>query len=377
MSKWLYFLFVIGLIALAIFTEKWITMLNPILFFIVLGYIDLGDMGKINFIKKLDDKIVSCISSIFNFGGLICKLVLFVILIFLIISYILYFFRATDPCCYWSWLIKHYHFVTNSNFGQIGDIVTPMLTAITLYYVYRTYKRDGFEKIFYSYLEQNRNLCTKKKSFEKMYNSFQDIYSRVLYYYESPKTTLESWCNKETDEKEHKINHCELAKHQNKYEKEVRRKLMMFSYELFYYGNEMFKGKYYENGNDKLKNFINDTSCYKANNEILGIYYRNLFQCVKFIHKSTFLSDEEKQEYAKILRTSMSDYAQLMLYYNCFSERGKAWLDLDGINLIEHYSMIQNVPKLDVYVGIEPNEEYKIEFEYKKIKSDDDFSSVF
>ena len=73
----------------------------------------------------------------------------------------------------------------------------------------------------------------------------------------------------------------------------------------------------------------------------------------------------------------MADYAQLMLYYNCFSERGKAWLDLDGINLIEHYSMIQNVPKLDVYVGIEPNEEYKIEFEYKKIKSDDDFSSVF
>lgn len=415
MSKWFYFFFVIGLIALAIFIENRVVLFNPVLFFILLLIIDLGDMGKINFIKKLDDKIVSCISSIFNnFGGLICKSVLFAILIFFIISYILYFFHATDSCCYWGWIRNHYQFVNNSNFGQIGDIIgglmTPVLTAITLYFAYKTYKeeshyakeelnnasktyqKEGFEKIFYSYLEQNRNLCaeikqnTKQKSFEKMYDEFQDIYCQALICY--LEKNRDKYIDKLKDYYASKplyncLEICELKSKLDEYQKQLEKediiKLVKFSYELFYYGNERVKGKYYKKGSNDLDKFIDNTSNYKAKNEFLGIYYRNLFQCVKFIHKSSFLSKDEKQEYAKILRTSMSDYAQLMLYYNCFSERGKAWIkcdDFNDINLLEHYRMIQNVPKLDVYVGIEPKEQYDIEFEYEKIESNDDFSSV-
>jgi len=414
MSKWFYFLFVIGLIALAILTENRINLFNPVLFFIVLVYIDLGDMGKKDFFRNLYKNMISKISSNCGFWKNLLygiTLTFFIVFAFIFaISFLLYFFHINDSCCYWSWIKNHYQFVNNSNFGQIGDIIgglmTPVLTAITLYFAYKTYKeeshyakeelknasktyqKDGFEKIFYSYLEQNRNLCSEinqnQHSFEKMYNDLQYIYCQAFRCY--LEKNKEKYIDKIKDYYTSKplyvfleINELRsnLDKYQKQLEKEDKIKLVKLSYELFYYGNERFKGLYYEKGSNDFKNFINNTSDYKAKNEFLGIYYRNLFQCVKFIHKSSFLSDEEKQEYAKILRTSMSDYAQLMLYYNCFSERGKAWIDLDGINLIEHYSMIQNVPKLDVYVGIEPNEEYKIEFEYKKIKSDDDFSSVF
>lgn len=66
--------------------------------------------------------------------------------------------------------------------------------------------------------------------------------------------------------------------------------------------------------------------------EELGIYYRNLFNAIRYIDWECPYDDEEKKkEYAKLVRTNLSDFAQLMLYYNMQGERGSAWLDKNEV----------------------------------------------
>ena len=95
-------------------------------------------------------------------------------------------------------------------------------------------------------------------------------------------------------------------------------------------------------------------------NELLGRYYRHLFQIVSFVDKQPDnLFDEEgwKEDYLSILRSQMSDYEQMLLYYNAQSSHGKAW---DERHYIEKYKMIKNIPYLDIAfsVGVRPVERY-------------------
>ena len=51
--------------------------------------------------------------------------------------------------------------------------------------------------------------------------------------------------------------------------------------------------------------------------------------------------NEWKRKYLGILRSQMSDYEQLLLYYNAQSSLGKAWNDK---KYIENYRLIKNIP---------------------------------
>ena len=82
----------------------------------------------------------------------------------------------------------------------------------------------------------------------------------------------------------------------------------------------------------------------KPRNELLGRYYRHLFQIVKLVDDqddSLFSENEWKRKYLGILRSQMSDYEQLLLYYNAQSSLGKAWNDK---KYIENYRLIKNIP---------------------------------
>lgn len=82
----------------------------------------------------------------------------------------------------------------------------------------------------------------------------------------------------------------------------------------------------------------------KPKNELLGRYYRHLFQIVKLVDDqddSLFSENEWKRKYLGILRSQMSDYEQLLLYYNAQSSLGKAW---DDKKYIENYRLIKNIP---------------------------------
>jgi len=73
----------------------------------------------------------------------------------------------------------------------------------------------------------------------------------------------------------------------------------------------------------------------------------------------------------------MSDYEQMLLYYNSMSPMGAAWqrplskTNFEQMSLICKYRVIKNVPHFFDYVGISPADCFKIEkdaYERRKMK---------
>lgn len=105
------------------------------------------------------------------------------------------------------------------------------------------------------------------------------------------------------------------------------------------------------NDNQILKYMVNDKLIKTQKSEELGIYYRNLFNAIQYIDsKCPYDNEVKKKEYTKLVRTNLSDFAQLMLYYNMQGERGSAWLKKDEVKspkndndcLLTRYKPIKN-----------------------------------
>lgn len=100
---------------------------------------------------------------------------------------------------------------------------------------------------------------------------------------------------------------------------------------------------------------------YKEVQTDYGHYFRNLYRIVKFVDESTFVSnndsdniDEEMLElenhkcrykYISIVRSQLSDYELLWLFYNCLSINGFEKFK----PLIEKYSLLKNLPKDELH----------------------------
>lgn len=70
-------------------------------------------------------------------------------------------------------------------------------------------------------------------------------------------------------------------------------------------------------------------------------YFRHLYRILKYIDKTDLIQDVDKYEYAAILRSQLSRYELIWLYYNGLSEYG-----IDKFKpLIEKYSMLKNLRK--------------------------------
>ncbi len=88
----------------------------------------------------------------------------------------------------------------------------------------------------------------------------------------------------------------------------------------------------------------------------LGHYYRHLFQTVKYIitnRKNKIITDDETENYLKTLRAQLSDFEQVMLYYNALSGYGSAWFDDDYFT---EYRMVHNMPMDLVTFGCLPHD---------------------
>lgn len=110
----------------------------------------------------------------------------------------------------------------------------------------------------------------------------------------------------------------------------------------------------------------------------LSHYVRNLFQLVQFIddQPDELFSYEDKYNYASTLRSQLSIFEQILLYYNSISVLGKPWMEKKPIklgqtfrlknlicpannrmqifeNLIEKYCLIKSIPLplADFYVS--------------------------
>ncbi len=94
--------------------------------------------------------------------------------------------------------------------------------------------------------------------------------------------------------------------------------------------------------NDKFLNFI--ITYNQIWEDSFGHYFRHLFLMVKFTvsKDEKLLSYEEKRNYLRILRASLTTYEQIFLYYNWVSKYGKQWED--GKNhFLTDFRMIHNV----------------------------------
>lgn len=91
---------------------------------------------------------------------------------------------------------------------------------------------------------------------------------------------------------------------------------------------------------------------FKGHLSRLGHYYRHLFQTVKYIIKQDFEYDK-KYEYLKLLRSQISDYEFIFLFYNSLFEKGNEWLVLD---IFTEYRFIKNIPLELLNFGLNPKE---------------------
>lgn len=119
-----------------------------------------------------------------------------------------------------------------------------------------------------------------------------------------------------------------------------------------------------------------DTVSYRApyemacgHNGVLGHYYRQMLQMVKFVSDAPekLISEEQKYEYVKLLRSQMCDAEQVLFYYNSTSVWGKAWRERHGNDdddektwsYIIRYRLIKNIPVNYPFFGIPPTIYYK------------------
>lgn len=98
-------------------------------------------------------------------------------------------------------------------------------------------------------------------------------------------------------------------------------------------------------------------------------YFRHLFHIVKMIDKEEGLNDNQKRDYAKTLRAQISDYEQLLLYYNICSSLGEDWIDPKN-NLIKKYCLLKNIPVAMADFGVKPADKFKEEIVYWKDKGE-------
>ena len=115
--------------------------------------------------------------------------------------------------------------------------------------------------------------------------------------------------------------------------------------------------------------------CAFERHTILGHYYRHLYNMVKYIDTADNIKSEHKDKYCKIVRSQLSDYEQILLYYNTLSPLGQAWnkplgeTDREKMCLIAKYRLLKNCPYYLRYYGIKPSQTYATEIAvYRKMK---------
>ncbi|WP_024993699.1 putative phage abortive infection protein [Phocaeicola paurosaccharolyticus] len=95
-------------------------------------------------------------------------------------------------------------------------------------------------------------------------------------------------------------------------------------------------------------------------NSLLGHYFRHLYQTIQFIAKEEDFKENDKYNYAKMVRAQLSDFEQALLYYNSLSVMGQNWIKPIGKNnikemcLIARFRLIKNMPYYFEYFGIRP-----------------------
>lgn len=148
--------------------------------------------------------------------------------------------------------------------------------------------------------------------------------------------------------------------------------------DVTYKGREAFKGIYedavfeYEGSisitNTGLKyilknNWLDGYTKIPATNRF-DHYFRHLYRIFKYVDTTDLISDEERYEYACIVRSQLSDYELIMLFFNGLSDNGKEKFK----PLIEKYAILKNMrPDLLPSAGKEKKSYLDGAYKYSKL----------
>lgn len=81
------------------------------------------------------------------------------------------------------------------------------------------------------------------------------------------------------------------------------------------------------------------SSMYAKTRHNLGHYFRFTYNIFRFIHEAD-IEDDLKLKYSRIIRSQLSDFELLLLFYNCLHRHG-----VDRFKpLVEHYCLFNNLP---------------------------------
>jgi hypothetical protein len=94
---------------------------------------------------------------------------------------------------------------------------------------------------------------------------------------------------------------------------------------------------------------------FNGHSDLLGHYYRHLFQTITFITEQdiNLLTFEKKYPYVKMLRAQLSTFEQLLIYYNA-----QAWFDEEWHEFLTDYRLIKNLPVGLADFGVKPLERF-------------------
>lgn len=92
--------------------------------------------------------------------------------------------------------------------------------------------------------------------------------------------------------------------------------------------------------------------------------FRHLYHIFKYINESDLIEDKERYEYASMVRSQLSDYELVMLFYNCLAQKDNGVEENKFKSLIEKYAIFNNLRK-DLLAKEEHLEEYN-DSAYKK-----------
>ncbi len=309
-----------------------------------------------------------------------------------------------------------YNFIGKGEIGDtFGGLMTPFISLaaviVTGLAFYMQYKANRLQvKIFNTELKSAKKQFKNTQKKENRNSEFQQFESQ---FYEMLRLHKENVNEIELKTKDGDILKGRWVFYEMKkeleiliaflkefYSKKLDKELFIEAYELFFWG----KGNEIEISTEpvlaadidvdsiysQLLKLKQDGTCEKSFNAnilikhlnipflnghqaYLGHYYRHLFQTVKFVTGKTFLSDNQKLNYLRILRAQLSNYEQIMLFYNWLSEYGSPWQDSTN-NFLTQYKMIHNLwynemPKKEEFFIKELKRLVTI---YKKYKRNDD-----
>ncbi|MDR0895930.1 MAG: putative phage abortive infection protein [Prevotellaceae bacterium] len=230
-----------------------------------------------------------------------------------------------------------------SNTGEIGDTIGGIMNPFI-----------GFASIivmflaFYMQFKANKMM---QSQFER--NQFDNQFFEMLKTHKENSNMIFLNYNEGSEEG------CGFGGGSDAYSQWVEQRKKGFEYLVNRTNNRYDEWKRQNNSRDNSANFIAAYSSLWEDS--FGHYFRHLFLMVKFVvsKPESSLTYEEKRNYLRILRASLSTYEQIFLYYNWLSGYGKKWED-ENNKFFTDYRMIYNVnSKIHPDFAIKDTEPFK------------------